>query len=56
MATVQDYLKNDKWVKRIDGLFTTFDVKKNGYVSVEDWMITVENLENNAPDRPDVIA
>ena len=56
MATVQDYLENDKWVKRIDGLFTTFDVNKDGYVSAEDWMITVDNFEKDASDRPEAIA
>ena len=56
MATVQEYLKNDEWVKRIDGIFATFDADKDGYVSAEDWMITANNLEKSASDRPDAIA
>ena len=56
MATVQDYLKNDEWVKRIDGIFSAHDVNKDGYVSAEDWMITVDIFEKDASDRPEAIA
>ena len=56
MATVQDYLSNDEWVKRIDGIFNTYDANKDGYVAAEDWMIIIDNLRKNAPDRPDAIA
>ena len=58
MATVQDYLNNEDWVKRIDGIFNSFDVNKDGYVSAEDWMIVVDNLGKHAPDhdRLDAIA
>ena len=56
MATVHDYLNNDEWVKRIDGIFNTYDADKDGYVSAEDWMIIIDNLEKNASDRPDAIA
>ena len=56
MATVQDYLTNDQWVNHIDGIFTTFDGNKDGYVSGEDWMITVDNLEKLSPGRTDEIA
>ena len=56
MATVQDYLNNDEWVKRIDGIFCSFDVDKDGYVAAEDWMVLVDNLGKNASDRPDEVA
>ena len=56
MATAQDYLMNDKWVKRMDGIFCTFDANKNGYLSAENWMITVDNLGKKSPGRSDAIA
>ena len=56
MAAVQDFLKNDKWVKRMDAAFSSSDVNKNDYISREDWMIVVDNLEKSIPDRPDAIA
>ena len=56
MATVQDFLENDEWLKHIDGIFNIFDVDKDGYVAAEDWMILVDNLGKLAPDRPDAIA
>ena len=56
MVTVQDYLNNDEWVKRIDGIFSVHDANKDGYVSAEDWMIAADNLEKKASDRPDAIA
>ena len=56
MATAQDYLMNHKWVKRMDGIFCTFDANKNGYLSAENWMITVDNLGKKSPGRSDAIA
>ena len=56
MTTVQNYLANDEWVKRIDGIFTTFDANKDGYVSAEDWMNIADNLEKKVSDRPEAIA
>ena len=55
MATVQDYLNNAKWVRRISQMFTDTDVDKNGYVSVADFIKFVDNLAKEAPDRPDLI-
>ena len=56
MATVQDYLKNAKWVKRVDESFNSLDVNKNGYLSREDWLISVDKLAKVATDRPAEIA
>ena len=56
MTTVQNYLTNEEWVKRIDGVFTTFNANKDGYISAEDWMNIVDNLEKKVPDRPEAIA
>ena len=56
MATVQDYLKNAKWVKRVDESFNTLDVNKNGNLSREDWLISVDKLAKVATDRPAEIA
>ena len=56
MATVQNFLKNDKWVKRIDATFSTLDLDKSGYLSAEDWMSLVDNLGKIVSDRPNAIA
>ena len=56
MATVQDYLNHAKWVKRIDESFDVFDVNKNGYISREEWLITVDKLAKVVTDRPAEIA
>ena len=56
MATVQDYLKNAKWVKRINVCFDQFDLNKSGYISREDFLIGVDNLAKVVTDRPALIA
>jgi len=52
MATVEDYLKNAKWVKRIGELFDRVDRNKDGYVSQEDWLRFPDELAKAVPDRP----
>ena len=56
MATVQDYLKNAKWVKRINEAFDHLDVDKSGYLSREDWLIFIDDLAKVITDRPALIA
>ena len=56
MSTVKEYLKNDKWVRRVGEYFTQLDMNKNGYLSKEDWMLTCDTLEKAAPDRPAEVA
>ena len=56
MATVQDYLKNPKWVKRIDESFHQFDRNGEGFVSREDWLVNVDNLAKVVTNRPSAIA
>ena len=56
MATVQDYLKNDKWVKRLNEAFVLLDLNKNGNLSREDWLVIPDKLSKAAPDRPNEIA
>ena len=56
MATVQDYLNNAKWVKRVDESFNTLDVNKNGYLTREYWLTVVDNYAKAVPDRPAEIA
>ena len=56
MATVQDYLKNAKWIKRINEFFDQLDVNKSGYLSREDWLICIDDLEKVITDRPVLIA
>ena len=56
MATAQDYLKNDKWVKRMGEFFTQVDLDESGYVSREDHLQYIANLAKAVPDNPDAIA
>ena len=55
-TAAQDYLKNDRWVKRMGEFFTQMDLDKSGYVSIEDHLQYVANLAKSAPDNPDAIA
>ena len=56
MATVEDYLKNKKWVKRLSEAFVQLDIKKEGYVSRENWLDIVDNIAKVVTDRPALIA
>ena len=56
MATVEDYLKNAKWVKRAGEFFDRCDFNKDGYLSREDWLLCVDNLAEVITDRPALIA
>ena len=37
LITVDDYLKNEGWVKCIEGAFSRFDTNKDGLVGFDDW-------------------
>ena len=50
------YLKNEKWVERIRGVFEAMDKNKNGYFTREEWFIVVDRLAKAVPDRPDELA
>ena len=56
MATVQDFLKNPKWVKRLDEAFHQIDRNGDGLVSRDDWIFVVDNLAKVVTDRPSEIA
>ena len=59
MATVQDYLNNAEWVKKVEQAFATMDKNKNGYIEqsdIESFYQTVDELAAKCPDRPDKIA
>ena len=56
MATVEDYLKNAKWVKRLSEFFHQCDLNKDGHLSREDWLIGIDNLAAVITDRPALIA
>ena len=52
MATVQDYLSNAKWERRISQMFDDTDIDKNGYISTADFMKFADNLAKET-GRPD---
>ena len=45
MPTEQEFLGNKEWVKKIKEHFTYLDTNKNGFLSVEDWILMVDNLK-----------
>jgi len=48
---VEDYLKNEKWVARVQSAFDMIDINKNGTVEEEDWKRWVENVKKDVnPD------
>ena len=44
MPTEQEFLGNKEWVKKIKEHFTYLDTNKNGFLSVEDWILMVDTL------------
>ena len=55
-VTVQTYLNNPKWVKRVDESFDHLDRDKSGFLSRENWLLPVADLEKIIPDRIEMIA
>ena len=57
-VTVDTYLNNPKWVKRsrADEAFDHLDRDKSGFLSREDWLLPVADLEKIIPDRIEMIA
>lgn len=53
--TVQDYLSDEKWCKKIDNWFRDVDRDKNGFVTRKEWFVSVDKLEELLPDRKDFI-
>ena len=55
-VTVDTYLNNPKWAKRVDESFNQLDRDKSGFLSREDWLLPVADLEKIIPDRIEMIA
>ena len=49
--TVDDYMKNEKWIGRMHQSFDAADINKNGTVEMDDWKRWVENIK--AAANPD---
>ena len=45
MPTEQEFLENREWVMKIKEHFTYLDTNKNGFLSVKDWILMVDNLK-----------
>lgn len=55
-ATVEDYLKNERFVKRITEGFSQLDREKKGYVSRNDYQLAIDKLAELVPNRPELVA
>ena len=53
---MDSYLKNPKWVKRCDNSFDLLDKDKSGFLTRDDWLIGIGQLEKILPDRKEAIA
>ena len=53
--TVETYLGNAKWVKRIDDYFDDTDSDKNGFLTREEWVKPMKALKDIVPDRTEKI-
>ena len=54
--TVQDYIDNANWCKRLDNWFVDVDRDKSGFVTRKDWFIAIEKLEELLPHRKELTA
>ena len=55
MATVAHYLGNVAWVKRIEHIYDSYDLNKNGYVTKEEFHTSINKLALKVTDRPELI-
>ena len=55
MATVANYLGNAAWVKRIEQLYDSYDLNKNGYLTKEEFHTSINKLALKVTDRPELI-
>ena len=57
MVTVEDYLKCPRWVKRVGEAFECiFDVDKKGYITEDDYLRVINELEKVITNRPELMA
>ena len=55
MATGADYLGNAAWVKRIEQLFDSYDLDKNGHITKDEFHTSINKLAQKVADRPELI-
>ena len=56
MSSAEEFLQNPAWVHRMEEAFVQLDKNKNGYLSLEDYELWVDNLENMVKPAPHLIA
>ncbi|CAI8055453.1 Sarcoplasmic calcium-binding protein [Geodia barretti] len=55
MATGADYLGNAAWVKRMEQLFDSYDLDKNGQITKDEFHTSINKLSQKVTDRPELI-
>ena len=55
MATVAEFTGNASWVKRIETLFDSYDLNKNGSLTKEEFYTSINKLALKVTDRPEQI-
>lgn len=53
---MEKFLASETWVKKIKKGFLRLDVNKNGYVSLENYTLWVDNIEKEHNQDPEMIA
>lgn len=53
--SAQEFLRSPNWVHRIEAIFAQLDVDKSGYLSLEDWELTISNIEKEINPDPKLL-
>lgn len=56
MATAEEFLQNPAWIERLEEAFVRLDTKKNGYLTLEDWELWVDNIDREIKPAPHSVA
>ena len=49
------FKQSQRWVKRMRDIFEHLDFNKNGYLSVEDWTIWIDNIQRDINPDPALV-
>ena len=51
-----DFSKNPSWVQRMEEVYAAVDLNKDGFMSLEDWEMWVDNIEREVKPDPQIVA